>query len=990
MSARLTRGGRLLDRSRPLSFTFDGRPMTGFAGDTLASALMANGRTVVGRSFKYHRPRGFVAANESEPNGLVNLGRGDRLEPNQRATTTELFDGLTALSQNRWPSLDLDVGAVNRLVGRFIPAGFYYKTFIHPRSFWKHVYEPVIRRAAGLGRAPDAPDPDSYEHFHAHVDVLVAGGGVAGLMAALAAGRAGLRVLLMEQGVEWGGRAMTDAPEIDGRPADIWVAETVAALSALPNVRLRLRAQVAGAYDHGYALAVERLTDHAPGAPGPRQRLWRIRAGRLIAATGALERPLAFAGNDVPGVMLASSVRDTLANWAVSPGDRTVLVTASDDAYRTALMLHREGLVIPAILDARPRADGPLAQAAREAGIRVEAGRGIAGVRGRRVRAVAVCAAAGEGNVLDWIPCEAVAMSGGWSPSVHLWSQAGGAVRWDEASAMFLPDPARPPRGEDGRETVTCVGAAAGHLRTQAALASAAALFDAEAPPARDEDEAPGAAVWMLTAAAPPKLRAKMFLDFQNDVKASDVELAAREGFHSVEHLKRYTTLGMATDQGKLSNVPGLALLAQALSVTIPDVGTTTFRPPYAPLALGAIAGVARADLFQPVRKTPIHPWHADHGATWEPVGLWRRPFAYLRPGEDVHAAVAREVLAVRHAVGLLDASTLGKIVVMGPDAGRFLDMLYTGVMSTLPVGRCRYGLMCSDNGFLIDDGVVCRLSDDSWLCHTTTSGAERIHGHMEDWLQTEWHSWQVFTANVTEQWAQVAVAGPRARDLLERLGGMDLSREALPFMSFADGTLGGVHARVHRISFSGELSFEVAVPASEGLALWEALMAAGEDLGATPYGTEAMHVLRAEKGYVMIGEETDGTVIPQDLNLAWAISRKKPDYLGKRAQEREHMAHPGRWTLVGLEAEGGAVLPEGAYVLGTGLNANGQRVTQGRVTSTYRSPTFGRGIAMALLERGAARMGEEVAVSNRAGSPIAARVIDPVLYDKAGERLNG
>jgi sarcosine oxidase subunit alpha len=817
------------------------------------------------------------------------------------------------------------------------------------------------------------------------VDVLVAGGGVSGLMAALAAGRAGLRVLLMEQGVEWGGRALLDAPEIDGRPAEAWVREVVAELSALPNVRMRLRAQVAGAYDHGYALAVE----HLPG-PGPRQRLWRLRAGRLIAATGALERPLAFPGNDVPGVMLASGMRDTLLNWAVSPGDRTVVVTNNDDAYRTALLLHREGLVVPAVLDARPQVDGPLARAAREAGIRVEPGRGIAVVKGRRVKAVGVCAAAGEGAILGWIPCEAVAMSGGWSPTVHLWSQAGGGVAWDGAT-MFVPDAARPPRGEDGRETVTCVGTAAGHLRTEAALASAAAPFGAEGPTARDADEAPAAAAWMLPAAAPAKLRAKMFIDFQNDVKASDVELAAREGFESVEHVKRYTTLGMATDQGKLSNVPGLALLAQALGSTIPEVGTTTFRPPYTPLTMGTIAGAARGDLFQPVRKTPIHPWHADHGAEWEPVGQWRRPFAYPAAGETVEAAVHREVLAVRNAVGLLDASTLGKIVVKGPDAGRFLDMMYTGVMSTLPMGRCRYGLMCTENGFLFDDGVVCRIAEDAWLCHTTTGGAERVHGHMEDWLQTEWHSWRVFTANVTEQWAQVAVAGPRARDLLDRLGGMDLSREALPFMSFAEGTLGNTfQARVHRISFSGELSFEVAVPASQGLALWEALWAAGRDLGVTAYGTEAMHVLRAEKGYVMIGEETDGTVIPQDLAMAWAISKKKPDYLGKRAQEREHMAHPERWTLVGLAAEGGAVLPEGAYVLGEGVNANGQRRTQGAVTSTYRSPTFGRGIAMALLERGAARMGEEVAVSNRAGSPIPARVVDPVLYDKAGERLNG
>jgi sarcosine oxidase subunit alpha len=540
-------------------------------------------------------------------------------------------------------------------------------------------------------------------------------------------------------------------------------------------------------------------------------------------------------------------------------------------------------------------------------------------------------------------------------------------------------------------------GAAQGALRTAGALdsgARAGALAAGTEPgppvPARDADEGPLAPVWVMPQGAPRRLRSKMWLDFQNDVKVADVELAAQEGFQSVEHAKRYTTLGMATDQGKTSNLNGLAVLASALHVAIPQVGTTTFRPPYAPLTMGAIAGVATGDLFQPTRRTPMDAWHDRHGAVWEPVGLWRRPFLYARPGEDLHASVNREVLAVRNAAGLLDASTLGKILVKGPEAGRFLDMMYTGAMSTLPVGKCRYGLMCSENGFLIDDGVVIRLAEDAWLCHTTTGGADRVHGHMEDWLQTEWHAWKVYTANLTEQWAQVAVAGPRARDVLQRLGGMDLSREALPFMTFAEGTLGTFPARVHRISFSGELSFEVAVPASQGLALWEALVEVGRDLGVSPYGTEAMHVLRAEKGYVMIGEETDGTVIPQDLGLAWAVSKKKPDYLGKRAQERSHMADPARWRLVGLEAEDRSVLPEGAYVLGQGENANGQKVTVGRVTSTYFSPTLDRGIAMALIERGPERMGEVVRVSKRGAEPVRARIVDPVAFDKAGERLHG
>ena len=479
------------------------------------------------------------------------------------------------------------------------------------------------------------------------------------------------------------------------------------------------------------------------------------------------------------------------------------------------------------------------------------------------------------------------------------------------------------------------------------------------------------------------------WLDFQNDVKVSDVQLAAREGYESVEHTKRYTTLGMATDQGKLSNINGLAILSDALGQPIPATGTTTFRPPYTPISFGAIAGEARGEIFQPLRRTPMHDWHDSHGAHWEPVGHWRRPYTYLRAGEGLHDAVNREVRNTRNALGLLDASTLGKIVVKGPDAGRFLDMLYTNMMSTLPVGKCRYGLMCSENGFLSDDGVVVRLSEDSWLCHTTSGGADRIHGWMEDWLQCEWWDWKVYTANLTEQYAQVAIVGPNARKLLEKLGGMDVSKEALPFMTFAEGLLGGFRARVFRISFSGELSYEIAVPASEGMAFWNACLAAGADLGAMPYGTEALHVMRAEKGFIMIGDETDGTVIPQDLGLGWAISKKKEDYLGKRAQERSHMTSPERWKLVGLETVDGSVLPDGVYAVAEGHNGNGQRNVQGRVTSTYFSPTLGKGIAMGLVLRGPDRMGEVLEFPADAGKVFRARIVDQVFYDKDGEKQN-
>ena len=981
MSTRLATGGRLIDRSKPLKFSFNGKHLFGLQGDTLASALLANDQMLVGRSFKYHRPRGVVAAGAEEPNGLVNLGVGGRFEPNQRITTTPLADGMTARSQNHWPSLEFDVGAINTRLARFLPAGFYYKMFIHPRSFWKYIYEPFIRQSAGLGQAPKDRDTDTYEHFHVHVDVLVIGGGIAGLAAALQAGQAGQRVLLVEQTGAWGGRATVDQPLIEGQPAQQWINSTLQAIENMPNVSLRLNCMGAGVYDHGYVLAYEQME---AGADKPRHRLWQVRAAKVITATGAIERPLSFAGNDLPGVVLASALRDYVVNFGVSIGDRTVIVTNNDDAYRTAIVLHQAGLTLPAVLDARPVADGPLVQAVRALGIRVLTGTGIAGVKGgKRVTGVVTCAQAGEGAVLDEIACDAVAMSGGWSPVVHLWSHCGGKLLWDEGLALFRPDPTRPPTGADGTGFVQAVGAANGDMRTGAIMAAAGLSGE-------DADEAPLLPVWIMPQGAGYKLRSKMWLDFQNDVKVSDVQLAAQEGYESVEHAKRYTTLGMATDQGKLSNINGLAVLSKALSVSIPQTGTTTFRPPYTPISMGAIGGVARGELFQPVRKTLLHQWHEANGAEFEPVGQWRRPYAFLRPGETTHDAVAREVKNTRQAIGLLDASTLGKLVVKGPDAGRFLDMLYTGVISNLPVGKCRYGLMCTENGFLTDDGVVARLSDDTWLCHTTTGGADRIHAHMEDWLQCEWWDWQVYVANVTEQFAQIAVVGPNARKLLETLGGMDVSKETLPFMQWADGTLGGFKARVFRISFSGELSYEIAVPAAQGRAFWDLLMAQGQAFGAMPYGTEALHILRAEKGFIMIGDETDGTVIPQDLNLNWAISKKKPDYLGKRAQERPHMADPNRWKLVGLEALDGSVIPDGAYALGEGVNANGQKVTIGRVTSTYYSPTLGRGIAMGLVLHGPNRMGEVIEFAKLDGSMLKARIVDQVFYDKAGDKQDG
>ena len=1011
---RLSVGGRLIDRSKEISFEFNGRRLSGYRGDTLASALLANGKRLVGRSFKYHRPRGIVASGAEEPNALMGVGRGGRFEPNQRATTTELYDGLTAESQNHWPSLRFDIGAVNAAaasVAPIFPAGFYYKTFIYPRAAWKHVYEPLIRRMAGLGKAPKRGDSDIYEHFHVHTDVLVIGGGAAGLAAARTAAGSGARVLLVEQTAAWGGRALVDGVTIDGLPGPDWAARETSALEAMPNVRMRLRCTGAGLYDHGYAMLHERVSDHAPAPGVPRHRLWRVRAKRIVVASGAIERPLTFALNDAPGVMLASAVRDYVELYGVCPGRNAVIAANNDDAYRTALALDAAGVEVRAVLDTRRAVEGELPARARERGIPVRLRTGIAFVRGGTgVRGVQVGRLSDSGRMTgapETVDCDLVAMSGGWSPAVHLFSHCGGKLRWDDAQVMFRPAPERgAPSGPDGAVNTRCAGAANGELQAAACLADAveagadaarAAGFAPEAAGGASEgavavdapEEAPVEAHWFTPSRGGYVHGTKHWVDFQNDVTAADIRLAAQEGYESIEHAKRYTTLGMATDQGKTSNVNGLALLADELGKSVSEVGVTTFRPPYAPVSMGAIAGRNAGPFFKAVRKTRMHDWHERHGADFEPVGDWRRPYCFRRRGEDRPAAVTREILNTRRNVGLLDASTLGKLAVKGPDAGEFLDLVYTNAMSTLKPGRCRYGLMCTENGFLFDDGVAARIGEDEYLLHTTSGGAERVHAHLEEWLQTEWWDMKVHVADVTDQWAQIVVAGPNARKVLEAAGASaDVAAEALAFMSWIETRIAGCPVRLYRISFSGELSYEIATPANCGAILWEALLKAGEPFGIMPYGTEALHVMRAEKGFIMIGDETDGTVTPQDLGLHWAVSRKKDDFIGKRAQERADLTRPDRKQLVGLTTEEPEeVLPDGAHAVEV-VTAPPMR-TVGHVTSTYYSPTLGRSIAMALIERGSARMGETLTFPLEGGKVVKAVVCDPVFLDKEGIRQN-
>ena len=998
MSVFRTHSGGRIDRSRPLRFTFDGIEMTGFAGDTLASALLGNGVHLVGRSFKYHRPRGILSAGAEEPNALVTVDRGGGREtPNLRATQVELYDGLAAISQNRWPALRFDVAAVTDALSPLVPAGFYYKTFMAPAGFWANVYEPAIRRSAGLGRAPRDADPDRYLHRFAHCDVLVVGAGPAGLAAALAAASTGARVILCDEQSEFGGSLLhATAATIDGRSASDWIAQTITELRANERVTLMLRTTAFGYYAENFLGLAERVTDHLadPDPRLPRERLWQVRAKEVVIAAGAIERPLVFPENDRPGIMLADAARVYANRFGVKPGTRAVVMTADDSAYSAAVDLHQAGVAIAAICDLRPAPSGAEVAAAIDARIPVWPSTSIGGTHGRlRVKAAEIGAVEKSGRVRgrEKLDCDLLLMSGGWTPSVHLFSQSRGRLRFDEALAAYLPDVSV----QRERSAGSCRGTydLAHCLEEGYATGESAARGPAS-----------GRAFWVTGAAPPgggfigalPHNRSpnsvKAFVDFQNDVTAKDLRLAVREGFRSIEHVKRYTTNGMATDQGKTSNMNALAIVAAALGKPIPEVGLTTFRNPYTPVTFGALAGTSRGDLFDPVRMTPIHDWAATHGAVFEDVGLWKRARYFPKAGpiapEDMHAAVARECLAVRTSVGIFDASTLGKIEVVGPDAAEFMNRLYINAWTKLEPGRCRYGIMLTEPGFIMDDGVIGRLAADRFHVTTTTGGAPRVLHHMEDYLQTEFPDLKVWLTSTTEQWAVIAVQGPRARDVIAPLvEGIDLAPSAMPHMSIRVGKVAGVPARLFRVSFTGELGFEINVPARHGRAVWEAVHAAGAPYGITPYGTEAMHVLRAEKGYIIVGQETDGTVTPDDLGMAGMIGKAKPDFVGKRSLTRPDMLKPDRKKFVGLlTLDPAVVLEEGAQLVADPHVPLPMKML-GHVTSSYFSATLGRSIALAMLADAPKGARLYVPMPDRT---LEVDVVEPVFFDPEGKRLDG
>jgi sarcosine oxidase subunit alpha len=1001
---RTSTGGRI-DRGRPVNFTFNGKALQGYAGDTLASALLANGIHLVGRSFKYHRPRGILSAGSEEPNALIQLERGSRTEPNLRATQIEIYEGLTASSQNAWPNVETDVGSINNVLSKIFVAGFYYKTFMHPQSFWMKVYEPVIRRAAGLGKAPVEPDPDFYDKMHIHCDVLVAGSGPAGLMAALAAAKTGARVVIADEQNEFGGSLLASRETIDGRPAADWVRDTVEELKRFPEVRLLPRTTVTGYYDHNYLIMAERRTDHLPRGSAPkvsRQRLWKVRAKQVVLATGAHERPLVFADNDRPGVMLADAARTYANRFGTLPGKRAVVLTNNDSAYRAALDLADAGVGIAAIVDLRTQLGGPLVAEAKRRGIRILTNSAVTATYGaKRVTGVDVMTINGSGESVIGAPtkidCDLVLMSGGWNPAVHLFSQSTGKLRYDDALACFVPNVSMQAERSAGacKATFTLAGCLAEGAAAGAEAAKAAGHGEGEVPalPSVEQTEPhqPIRPLWVVPSTdLVGHGKAKHFVDFQNDVSAADVLLASREGYQSVEHLKRYTTTGMGTDQGKTSNVNALAILAKSLASPIPQVGTTTFRPPYTPTTYGVLAGRDVGELADPARHTPMHSWHVAHNALFEDVGQWKRPWYFQQGSEDMHAAVRRECRAVRTGVGVLDASTLGKIDIQGPDAAQFLNRVYTNAFLKLEIGKCRYGVMCKEDGMVMDDGVTTRLGPNHFLMTTTTGNAAKVLDWLEDYLQTEWPDLRVFLTSVTEHYATASIAGPKAREVVAELApDLDMSAEAFPYMSYREAVVAGVPARIFRISFTGELSYEINVPAYNGLHVWEAIMKAGAKHGITPYGTETMHVLRAEKGYIIVGQETDATVTPQDLGMGWVVSKQKPDFIGKRSFSREDTSRSDRKQLVGLLTEDpNEVLPEGAQ-LTAASDGHPPIPMIGHVTSSYYSETLGRSIALALVKDGFQRMDQHI-FAPLGGKTVKCAVTKPVFYDPEGVRLHG
>jgi len=1005
-SNRLSAGGRI-DRRKPIRFIFNNRPLMGYVGDTLASALLANGINLIGRSFKYGRPRGIMTAGVEEPNAILQLGATDATQtPNIKATEQMLYNGLVCHSVNGWPSVNHDVmGVFGKLGGALMSPGFYYKTFMFPKSRWE-TYETFIRKAAGLGRSSTKRDPDRYEHINQHADVLIVGAGPTGLIAARDAARRGARVILADEQDEFGGSLLHSREEIDGLPAMQWADKIITELTRNVDVLLLPRTTVNGYHDHNFLTARERITDHqmiSVAGRRVRQRMHKIRATSVILATGAHERPLVYANNDLPGCFTCSAISTYIQRYAVIPGNRLVVMTSNDSGYQSAFDWHDAGRTVVAIVDTRQSAESRVLETASEKGIQVMTGSAVIEVKGRKhVRGAIVAPINAAGSFVTGetllLECNTVASSGGWSPAVHLSCHTGSRPVWNENVLGFVPGPTLEKRFDAGavrgqQSLFSCFAdgvIAAANATTASGHNVDGISAKGELPTTTGANDIIGEpmAVYLVPHTQTASRAPKQFVDMQNDVTAAGIEMTTREGFESIEHVKRYTALGFGTDQGKTGNINGMAIVAKALGKSIQETGTTVFRPNYTPVSFGVVAGAHADILFDPQRFTPMHEWHLEAGAEFENVGQWKRPWYFPQPDETMQEALEREQLATRNGVGILDASTLGKIDIQGKDARTFLERVYTNAWQKLAVGRCRYGLMCGEDGMVMDDGVTSCLAENHFLMTTTTGGAAHVLSWLEIYHQTEWPELEVFFTSVTDQWATMTIAGPDSRKLLSELTDIDLSPETFKFMDWRAATVADVQARIFRISFTGDLSYEINVPAHYGLHVWRALFEAGEKYDLTPYGTETMHILRAEKGFVIVGQDTDGSVTPIDLDHGWAVANNKSfSFIGKRGMQRADCLREDRKQLVGLETvDPGEVLPEGAQAV-FDPDQTIPMTMVGHITSSYYSAFLGRSIALGLIKGGLNRKGESVFFPLASGKVIEAVITSPVFVDPEGVR---
>ena len=994
-----TSASKFIDQTTRVSFKFDGKTYFGFKGDTLASALLANNVHLVGRSFKYHRPRGIMTSGSEEPNAIVQINKNSSVtEPNVRATEVEIYDGLEASSQNCWPSVNFDIGGINNFLSPLLPAGFYYKTFMWPASFWEK-YEYFIRKSAGLGQSPTEPDPDIYDHNYVHCDVLVIGGGISGVMAAKISAENNFKTLLLEERPNLGGTTIyqkNDYFKINDQYSSDWLEKEIEQIKNLKNLEIKTRTSVAAYHGYNYLLARENLTDHLPLEKKQnliRQRLLKIRAKKVITATGSIERPLIFDNNDRPGIMLSSAIKKYADFYGVACGKENVLFTNNDTAYETAISLNNKGIKINAIIDIREQNKSDLTNEINKAGIKIYNSYTVIDTKGyKKINKITIMKLSNDGKTVTDskidINCDCLGVSGGWTPAVHLFTQSGGKLKFDDNDNIFIPN--KYPSDQ------LSIGSCNGNLELDDIISNINVSLknflkidktNFENLKINSSKSISRRNIWLLPSNKTVS-KTKAFVDFQNDATAKDIKLALREGFRSIEHVKRYTTTGMGTDQGKLGNMNALGIISDTSNVKMSDLGTTTFRPPYTPLTFGTIVGRNVGEFFDAFRKTPMHDWHVQHKAKFENVGQWKRAWYYPKGNENMHDAVQRESKAAREGAGILDASTLGKIDIQGSDASEFLNRVYTNAWSKLAVGKCRYGLMLNEDGMVYDDGVTTRLSENHYIMTTTTGGAANVLGKLEDYLQTEWPELDVYLTSVTDHYATASVCGPNSKKIISKIiPNLDLSDENFPHMSFKNAKIGNIKCRVMRISFTGEQSYEINIQANYGKSLWEKCMDAGNEFNITPYGTETMHLLRAEKGFIIVGQDTDATLTPIDLQMDWIVSKKKYDFIGKRSLYRSDTIRDDRKQLVGiLTDDPNEVLEEGAQIVADTSKKPVEML--GHITSSYFSPNLNKSIALGVVKGGKNMMGQKLFIPMK-DKIINVKIADPVFLDKENKRLN-